>query len=619
MATSGEQPSLEARFHHRLYLHFFDRELGASVGFVPDESLVRAVTSCLLIASPEQHYCGLSPAWETSFGRPAIAQFLTRLAAGGHIALISNHPTQDEFVAARRAAYEHDPAGHPMYFADAFGVLEGLRPTAGKSASATDALRNELLVWSAVPSPGLLAKIPQKKCSTGSKFLKTVATALERRDHQAITYAMFRPRLGRQQEDPRLEGILRRQISTAYTRHNRTAEGGEMPTGIAGLSLYDSLSHMFPFYDVPLLQRILRAVSVLDVWRPDRADDFLAVRQGDSHYLFADRLRVFVAGLCGETGLPLPAQAGPAERSKLIQAAARLLREVPADGLPARTATEMLFAATVRINTAIRAGRRSPRFGAEATRMEQQVQSSALTPVLLVVATDTEHEAVLAAARERNMGPFDPRYIGDHTYFALGSLGGCDLLLVKCDAGTGGPAGSLVTLTDAMRDVAPDSVIMVGIAFGTKPDKHKMCDVLVSKQVTSYELQRVEEDASGAIRFIPRGDRASAPPRIYDRFWSGSRDWKEAGVHFGLILSGDKLVDSRTFKEHLLSIESEAIGGEMEAAGVYAASLKAHIDWIIVKAIVDWGENKDKKHQQAAAKNAAGLVFHVIAKGGLRR
>jgi nucleoside phosphorylase len=57
----------------------------------------------------------------------------------------------------------------------------------------------------------------------------------------------------------------------------------------------------------------------------------------------------------------------------------------------------------------------------------------------------------------------------------------------------------------------------------------------------------------------------------------------------------------------------------MEAAGVYVAGLKGHVDWIIVKAICDWGENKEKGHQAPAAKNAVELVFHVIKKGVLRR
>ena len=333
--------------------------------------------------------------------------------------------------------------------------------------------------------------------------------------------------------------------------------------------------------------------------------------------LFADRLRIFIAGLCKEVGLPIPGP--PSQREKLRQAAIRHFQANPRVGLIGENARDVLYACVARLNTIISSGRSSPRFSQGVMLMEHEMHASDPTPVLMVVATDVEHAAVLEAAQARGMGPANLHYVGDHTYFMLGTLSGCQLLLVKCEAGSGGAGGSLATLNDAIRDVKPDSIIMVGIAFGTDPDKQKMCDVLISKQVMAYELQRVGEDAEGNITIIPRGDRASSPPRIYDRFWAGSRDWKGAGTHFGLIISGDKLVDSAKFRDKLLELEPEAIGGEMEAAGVYAAALKGHLDWIIVKAIVDWGADKDKQYQATAARNAVDLVFHVIGKGGIRR
>ena len=180
--------------------------------------------------------------------------------------------------------------------------------------------------------------------------------------------------------------------------------------------------------------------------------------------------------------------------------------------------------------------------------------------------------------------------------------------------------GSLVTILDSIRTLSPSAIVMVGIAFGIDPEHQKVGDVLVSRQVLCYECQRVTESTPGVVTITPRGDRVSASPRLLDRFDSGSVGWKLATVRFGLILSGDKLVDSASFKRQLLSLEPEAIGGEMEVAGLYASAYKGKIDWIMVKAICDWGENKNnpnKKQDQAlAATNAAVFVFHVIRQGG---
>jgi nucleoside phosphorylase len=66
----------------------------------------------------------------------------------------------------------------------------------------------------------------------------------------------------------------------------------------------------------------------------------------------------------------------------------------------------------------------------------------------------------------------------------------------------------------------------------------------------------------------------------------------------------------------LKALEPEAIGGEMEGAGLYAACYRAHVDWIIVKAICYWADgkkdlNKDKQ-QQLAAENAAKFVLFSL-------
>ena len=67
--------------------------------------------------------------------------------------------------------------------------------------------------------------------------------------------------------------------------------------------------------------------------------------------------------------------------------------------------------------------------------------------------------------------------------------------------------------------------------------------------------------------------------------------------------------------------------GEMEGAGVYAASYLKGIDWIVVKAISDWGDGTKntvrpgaldpKAAQKLAARNAADFLVHVLQGQGL--
>src|SRR5579884_2158379 len=142
---------------------------------------------------------------------------------------------------------------------------------------------------------------------------------------------------------------------------------------------------------------------------------------------------------------------------------------------------------------------------------------------------------------------------------------------------------------------------MVGIAFGLRPGKQQLGDILVSRQIMAYELQRVGSDDEGNLVVRPRGDRPQASPRLLNLFRDGEIDWEGAPLHFGLVLSGEKVVDNPNFRAELLRLEPEAIGGEMEGAGLYAAALRNRVDWILVKAICDWADGKKALSTQEQA------------------
>ena len=92
--------------------------------------------------------------------------------------------------------------------------------------------------------------------------------------------------------------------------------------------------------------------------------------------------------------------------------------------------------------------------------------------------------------------------------------------------------------------------------------------------------------------------------------------WDGAKVRFGVVLTGEKLVDNIDFRDQLRSFEPEAIGGEMEGAGLYVACQDKKVDWILIKAICDWADGnkaQDKDlRQQTAAQNAAEFVLYAL-------
>lgn len=238
--------------------------------------------------------------------------------------------------------------------------------------------------------------------------------------------------------------------------------------------------------------------------------------------------------------------------------------------------------------------------------------------VLIITVTEVEATSVLDLVPDHKQ-----RYIRDKTYYDLGTLGGARTFMVQSEMGSGGPGGSLLTVVEAIRALSPSAIIMAGIAFGCDPAKQRIGDILVSQQLVGYDLQRVGTASDGTANVLVRGDRSAASTLLLDRFRSGLKSWsKAAQVRFGLILSGAKLVDNLDYREQLQAFEPEALGGEMEGAGLYAAAQRYKIDWILVKAICDWADgnkrqNKSKRQKQAAD-NAARFTLHVIQQGGLK-
>lgn len=234
--------------------------------------------------------------------------------------------------------------------------------------------------------------------------------------------------------------------------------------------------------------------------------------------------------------------------------------------------------------------------------------------VLLVTVTKVESKAVLeafcaAGQKER------PEQIDDRTYFDLGTVNGARVWMTQTQMGSSGLGASQQAIEKGIAALSPAAVIMVGIAFGVNEAKQKIGDVLVTKQLRPYDLQRVGTH-EGQPRIVLRGDKPPASPWLVNQLETAELSWEGATVRFGVVLTGEKLVDNLDYRDQLHSFETEAIGGEMEGTGLYVACHDKKVDWILVKAICDWADGnkaQDKEGRQAlAAKNATSFVLYAL-------
>jgi len=231
--------------------------------------------------------------------------------------------------------------------------------------------------------------------------------------------------------------------------------------------------------------------------------------------------------------------------------------------------------------------------------------------VLILTATDVEDKMLWRELHSSGFNVAEPRQLGSTLSKVFASNGGVQVFNVRSNAGSSGSAGSALTAKDAVDALEPDFVISVGIAFGMDESKQRMHDLLVSTRIWNYEPGRLKDDQSTprGDPFTSRGEELPASPLLLAACHHVMEDGDS--IHFGVIASGEKLVDSANFVEQLKA-QRELVGGEMEGYGISAVCQREKVDWIMMKAICDWGKNKSKEFQAESAKLAASYCIRVI-------
>ena len=219
--------------------------------------------------------------------------------------------------------------------------------------------------------------------------------------------------------------------------------------------------------------------------------------------------------------------------------------------------------------------------------------------LLLMTATSIEFEVAL-----KFLNPFDEdskvfKIYHKELTFYCGLFGLYSTALVKTNTmGSGTRGGALQTSTEAVQTLKPNAVIMGGIAFGKNKEKQNFGDVLISKAICQYESGRINEDGT----YDYRGSITDANIILFNRFTQSPNysflyndSDKFVNVTGGHLLSGEKLIDNKEFKQELFRQYPVAIGGEMEGVGLYSACEVLNTPWIVIKSICDWADGKKDK------------------------
>lgn len=235
----------------------------------------------------------------------------------------------------------------------------------------------------------------------------------------------------------------------------------------------------------------------------------------------------------------------------------------------------------------------------------------------ILVATQVELHAVLSVMKPLPRRSHILMVAKKNETFYAGKIGAANAVVSLCSAGSNGPSGATLTANSIIEKWSPDAVLICGIAFGASRSKQREGDVLVATGIIPYENRRVGAKAVYRTPLAPCGTK------LLNRFrnvidWDFRRaDNSRVQVHYGQILSGEKLVDDPEFKNSLLNDFSEAIGGEMEGTGLWAAATRHGKEWIVVKSVCDWADgSKNDQFHELAARSSISLCQYVFSSRG---
>ena len=192
--------------------------------------------------------------------------------------------------------------------------------------------------------------------------------------------------------------------------------------------------------------------------------------------------------------------------------------------------------------------------------------------------------------------------------------GGTYQVVVAMTLNPGNTSGSLGTGRTVAR-WKPRYVLLVGIAGGIRREQLGLGNVVVSKQIVSYEYGKLECNA-----FNPRPDfvfqldgsllRSALSLRETDSWNSlGPRPGRDQGkskVVVGMVGSGEKVIDNRSaeFFKAVEKVFSRLLAVEMEGAGAAAAIQEARdegrtVGFLMIRGISDMPPDKQTRRKKA--------------------
>lgn len=202
--------------------------------------------------------------------------------------------------------------------------------------------------------------------------------------------------------------------------------------------------------------------------------------------------------------------------------------------------------------------------------------------------------------------------VGGREYLK-GRLAGHEAVVTISGFGKVAAASTVTTMLDRFD---PEVVLFTGVAGALDPGVQRG-DVVVADELIQYDF-----DASPIVpRFVIPSlqvDRIRADPVWTERV-AAAATVSGATVHRGLVLSGDRFIDTAAERDDLRRLFPDARAVEMEGAAVAQVCAEREVPFAVVRAVSDTADDDAAfDFLEFVARRAAPLLAGIVA-GTLER
>ena len=235
--------------------------------------------------------------------------------------------------------------------------------------------------------------------------------------------------------------------------------------------------------------------------------------------------------------------------------------------------------------------------------------------VAIITANTSEFEAVLEKLQPLSGLEYCIQCNIEKISCFVGQLGLAPICLTKLkNQGSVKQKGSLNVIRTLHKFINIKCAISIGNCF-SMGNPVELGDVVISKRIIPYESCLVRDGDFSIAESISVGNKFI---NIFDSLEDNAIEYNFK-ILKGDFLSGEKLIDDKSFKESLKGKYPNALAGEMEGIGVASACRSLGIEWGLIKAVADNGDghkNRTEDKKKVLAGNAVLIAVDSLNRLG---